>query len=259
MNSRVYSRIHERIRRKSISAFDFHQSTKVITRSVSSSSEAPPLSWTRVQYKEYPRFRFVKLPEVNLTKLSVPLGNLIESRRSRKTSNASPFTLDELGTLLGAGCGITERQTLQDAKRSYPSAGARYPIETYLLSVDSERKGRIVYHYNIAKHGLEVLGSVLGNEDLRDGFTEDWMLECPLLIALSAVFLRSYGKYGNLAYQFALIEAGHVGQNLCLVSEACGYAITPSRAFVDDIINKILGLDGNYEACLYMFGLSHLR
>ena len=71
-------------------------------------------------------------------------------------------------------------------------------------------------------------------------------------IALSVVLPRSSFKYGQRAYRFALLEAGHIAQNLLLASEGLGLGALPVGGFFDDEINDLLGLDGCSEFVIYL-------
>jgi nitroreductase len=52
-----------------------------------------------------------------------------------------------------------------------------------------------------------------------------------------------------------LLEAGHVGQNVCLTATALGLGACPVEGFVEDRINDLLGLDGVEETALYLLVL----
>ena len=66
------------------------------------------------------------------------------------------------------------------------------------------------------------------------------------------MFWRSRFKYGARAYRFALMEAGHVGQNLLLAAAALGLDAVPLGGFYDRNVDAFLGVDGIYEASLYL-------
>jgi SagB-type dehydrogenase family enzyme len=72
-----------------------------------------------------------------------------------------------------------------------------------------------------------------------------------LVIALTAVFPRVQMKYLERGYRFALLEAGHVAQNLLLAATALRLASAPVGGFWDDPFNELLGLDPEREAVLY--------
>ena len=77
------------------------------------------------------------------------------------------MTLQELSFLLWAATGI-QRVDHGYEFRTAPSAGALYPIETYLYVNNVEGLSQGIYHYNIEEHVLEQLN--LG--DFSHGFAE---------------------------------------------------------------------------------------
>jgi SagB-type dehydrogenase family enzyme len=66
------------------------------------------------------------------------------------------------------------------------------------------------------------------------------------------MFWRSRFKYGQRAYRFTLLEAGHVAQNALLAAAALGLAAVPLGGFYDRKVDAFLGVDGLQEAALYL-------
>ena len=52
-------------------------------------------------------------------------------------------------------------------------------------------------------------------------------------------------------YRFALLEAGHVVQNLLLTATALGLGAVPLGGYYDRLTDEFLGLDGVNESTLY--------
>ena len=67
------------------------------------------------------------------------------------------------------------------------------------------------------------------------------------LIVLTGVWGRSSAKYGDFAYLLALLEAGHMSQNILLVATALNLQTRPMMGFDDDIIPQLLDLDPEEE------------
>jgi SagB-type dehydrogenase family enzyme len=76
--------------------------------------------------------------------------------------------------------------------------------------------------------------------------------QAALVVAFTAVLERTKRKYGERGYRYALIEAGHVAQNLCLAAGALGLACMTVCGFFDDKLNDLFGLDGVDETSLYV-------
>ncbi len=136
--------------------------------------------------------------------------------------------------------------------RAAPSAGALYPIEIYTVvnRVDGLQAG--LYHYCVEAHALALLEA----DDYRDRATagclyQEMAGDAAVTFVLSAVFPRVCWKYGERGYRYALIEAGHIGQNIYLAATCLRLGCVSMGAFLDDRMNALLGIDGKEEAVIY--------
>jgi SagB-type dehydrogenase family enzyme len=66
------------------------------------------------------------------------------------------------------------------------------------------------------------------------------------------MFWRSRFKYGLRGYRFALLEAGHVVQNLVLAATALGLPALPLGGWYDRRVDELVGADGLDEATVYV-------
>jgi SagB-type dehydrogenase family enzyme len=66
-------------------------------------------------------------------------------------------------------------------------------------------------------------------------------------------------KYGLRGYRFALLEAGHVGQNLVLAATGLGLGAVPLGGYYDRPTDELLGLDGVNESTLYLVAVGRIR
>ena len=103
-------------------------------------------------YKEYPDSRQIELPPFDAIETMDIMGAL-KRRKSIRHYSGKPLSLEELSYLLWASSGI-QRVERGHAFRTAPSAGALYPIETYVLidTVDGVEPG--AYHYSVKTHRL---------------------------------------------------------------------------------------------------------
>ena len=62
-------------------------------------------------------------------------------------------------------------------------------------------------------------------------------------------------KYGERGYRFMLLEAGHIAQNALLAANALGLGACPFGGFIDDDLDRLLGIDGLDEVSLYLIGV----
>lgn len=185
-----------------------------------------------------------------------PLMKLIRARHSCRDFAPRAMRIEDLATLLGGAYGITRRGEIYD--RAAPSAGGLYPLEVYVVTraIDSLPDG--IYHYNVRGHVLEFVRSACGPGDLGQILLGQQFLEqANALVLLSAVFARTQKKYGPRGYRYALLEAGHVAQNLCLLAAEQGLGGLCVGGFFDRRLNRLLQLDGVEQAVVYAVAIGH--
>jgi SagB-type dehydrogenase family enzyme len=181
----------------------------------------------------------------------------IDARRSHREFGSDPIAGDELAALLHAGYGVTHQLESPDGSgslplRAVPSGGALYPLELYVaaLRVDGLEAG--LYHFDPPLCSLEIVRTGLGADDVAGlSAYPEIVSSCSVLILVAAVFGRTRFKYGLRGYRFALLEAGHVGQNVTLTATALGLGAVPLGGFYDRPTDSFLRLDGVNESTLY--------
>jgi SagB-type dehydrogenase family enzyme len=214
------------------------------------------LRWPRLRgppdpakpYPDAPRFA---LPPVT----SEPGLALAEAARQGVTSSgfaATPVSLAQLGRLLHFANGVTDanhRERMTGRMRAAPSAGALYAGEVYVVA---ERVRELVpgsYYYDVRHHALALLerGSLLPRaaEALERRAAVE---KAAALVLLSNVFGRYTWRYANRGYRYALIDSGHIRENLRLAALSAGLREVSFPAFHDDALHELLGLDGRAEA-----------
>lgn len=201
------------------------------------------------KFKEYPRAKKIYLPKPE--ELTINLQTALLSRVSERTF-AQNLTVSNLSTQLYWSFGI-----LSNNKRSYPSGGALYPLEVYVVIINTKNIESGVFHYNVKQHVLEKLPfaeidsviSALGLDEMSIGTPS-------AIIFLSFVEHRSHKKYGIFSNKLSLLEAGHAGQNFYLVASAIG-SKTCALGLGAKIhtLNDIFRLDGIDECIIYGFVL----
>jgi SagB-type dehydrogenase family enzyme len=207
-------------------------------------------------YKTYPGTPRVELPEPRLDD-GRPTGRTIAERRSTRAYSAQPLTLKELSHVLFLTTGISADRW-GNARRTAPSSGALYPIETYVVvhNVDGVERG--VYHYAIRDHVLEQVRAGDFREQVVDqGIEQEFLGECGAVMFLTQILQRMRPKYQDRSYRYGLLEAGHIGENGYLGAVSLGLGACGVGAFMDDQINAMLGVDGAEEAAVYMLAIGH--
>ncbi len=203
-------------------------------------------------HKEYSRMERVLLPPP--TPLTQDLSDVLAERSSYHEGNSESYlSLQEVSDLLGHAL----RKRPGSINRNYPSGGALYPVETYFITVGitgTSMSG--VFHYHPSLHALEHLWQLPGGFDIKTLARHPVPLLFSSLVVFTAVWSRSSAKYGDLAYQHALLEAGHMSQNVLLVATATSVSARPYAGFDDERIVSLLDIDPDKEQPVHSIPLS---
>jgi SagB-type dehydrogenase family enzyme len=106
-----------------------------------------------------------------------------------------------------------------------------------------------VYYYAVEEHELIAVRSGSGFQEVVRAVTEPGRVEgAAAAILLTNVFERYSWRYGSRGYRYALIDSGHIGENLRLAARSAGLGGTQVWRFEDDALNALLGVDGREEA-----------
>ena len=202
-------------------------------------------------YKTYPDAETISLPEPSRSGGNF-IWDMLSRRRSVRDYSPSPISLEELSQLLWATQGVTARAG-QYAFRTAPSAGALYPIETYIVVNRVSDLAEGIYHYDVRGHKLEVVRKGSFGEELAQAALGQGMLqEGAFAFVWTAIVARSKWKYRERAYRYIYMDAGHIGQNAYLAAESLGMGCCTVGAFLDDEVNSIMGVDGKNEIAVYL-------
>jgi len=207
-------------------------------------------------YKEYPSARKIQLPRT-LPSNTLALIETLKKRKSIRSFQPKPLSIADLSFLLWASTGIQRTEKGYEF-RTAPSAGALYPIETYVIANNVENLDEALYHYNIRTHSLEeVKNGDLKEKTAHATLGQKMCASAPVVLVWTAAFKRSKWKYAQRAYRYVYLDAGHIAQNLALSATSIGLGSCQIGAFFDDEINQIVGIDGAEESVLYLTVLGH--
>jgi SagB-type dehydrogenase family enzyme len=155
----------------------------------------------------------------------VPFTRVMEQRRSQRQHGKQSITAKQLGEFLYRTARVRSLKTAESAKyevsdRAYPSGGACYELELYLVINACQGIEPGLYHYCPREHLLCQL----------NGYTREvYKLSCQaasesglpqVLIILVARFPRISWKYRSLAYSLTLKHVGVLYQSMYLVATA---------------------------------------
>jgi len=205
----------------------------------------PPLCDTSSSFS-----RVVALPPPG--RPSCDLVSAIAGRRSVRGYADRWISLEELSFLLWATQGVRDR-TASATFRTVPSAGSRHCFETVLFARRVEGIDEGFYQFLACEHCLGVLPGVKdGPQRLCDAcLGQEFLLSAAAVFLWVAVVERMVWRYGERAYRYLLLDAGHICQNLYLAAEAVGCGVCAVGAFSDDDLNRLLSLDGRERFVVY--------
>ena len=185
----------------------------------------------------------ITLPEPDLEG-RVTLESALNQRRSIRDFEDRPISVAELGQLLWAAQGESDRTGL----RTSPSAGALYPLELYVIVEALGDLEAGIYHYLPRSHGLEPVA----NGDFRADFAaaalmQEWTARAGLILVVAADYTRTTAKYGERGRRYVAIEAGHCVHAAYLQAVALGLGATEVGAFRDDAVARLVRLPSDEE------------
>jgi SagB-type dehydrogenase family enzyme len=210
---------------------------------------------------------FVGLPVVELPRDLTPLkgsfDEVITSRVSVRDLVPSTLTLENLATILHYAYGETRDNKDTGFPRPFrivPSGGGLYPLELFFCSAHIEAVEAGLYHYNPSGHQIRRLNDYDKTNEISKALVQpDIALSASLMIFITAIFERSVFKYGDRGYRFTLLEAGHIAQNINLVSNALGLGSVNIGGYFDREIDDLIGLDGVTHSTIYMAAVGRRR
>jgi SagB-type dehydrogenase family enzyme len=211
------------------------------------------LDWGSVPdtYKRYSEAPRITLPPLSFDQ-AVSIWEVMKKRRSVREFKEGPISLSDLSHILWASQGITQK--VQGVSlRTTPSAGALYPIETYLVINAVSELEAGVYHYAVETHELEQLKQ--GDFRIpttRAALDQEIAYFANVVFVWTAIFERSKWKYQQRAYRYVYMDAGHIAQNVALSTVVLGLSSCQIGALYDDEANVLLGIDGVHESTIYM-------
>jgi SagB-type dehydrogenase family enzyme len=196
------------------------------------------------------------LPHPQLTD-PASLWETLRNRRSVRSFTGEPISQTELATILWAAQGITDSQG-RLAFRTAPSAGALYPVETYVAVQAVQDLPTGIYYYQTLEHCLiQRSTGDAAQATASAALDQQFIIEAAVTLFWTAVFERSEFRYKERAYRYVYLDAGHIAQNAALAATALGLGSCQIGALYDDECNALLGVDGEHEGILYMTTIGH--
>jgi SagB-type dehydrogenase family enzyme len=179
----------------------------------------------------------------------------VPSQLASSKDNSKIITLSDLSSVLFYSYGITRVMRFNSVDyymRAASATGALYPIEIYVVTkgLGAELDAG-VYHFNPGEFSLtaihkgdyrNLLGSIAGNN--TDITTS------PLSLIFTSYAWRNAWKYQSRSYRHWFWDAGVIVSNLLAVTGSMKLYTRLIMGFLDDQLNKFLGLEEQKEASI---------
>ena len=186
--------------------------------------------------------------------LDLPLIHLPSPRPAAPVLHSGQMTLEAVGHILHYSAGVTRvRQTDGEPFyfRAYACAGALYPIEVYVVAGELEDLTAGVYHYHPKHHALRPLRDGDYRGHLVAATAGDGAIAAAqVTIVLTGIYWRTMWKYEARGYRHLYWDSGMILANLFELTETMQVPARLVIGFVDERVDRLLGLDGRHEVSL---------
>jgi len=180
----------------------------------------------------------IRLPEPALDSSS-SLERCLRMRRSCRDFRVAPLPLKDVSQLLWAAQGVTGLGGLRTA----PSPGALYGLRPYLVAGNIAGLPTAIYRFDAEGHELLLVAQGdVRPQLMKAAGGQQFVADAALILVLAANVSRVAREYGARAERLLHIEAGHVGQNVCLEATALGLGVIGLGVFSDADVKSLLGL-----------------
>jgi SagB-type dehydrogenase family enzyme len=239
-------------------ARSYHEITKHSYTSVRTGAYS--LDWDNRPgpYKIYPEAGTMSLPR-DIELPTMPTLAAIAS----PADGARELDLATLTRILFCANGLTRQRKVGGEDyhfRAAASAGALYPIETYIAAADVDGLEAGLYHFSSAD--LKVQGLRRGNwrEVIAHAMANHPSINnARAILVMSAIFWRSVWKYRARAYRYCFWDTGTILANLLAAAASDGISAEVITAFVDTEIDTLIGVDGEREGTMCLVALGSTK
>ncbi|MBW4511500.1 MAG: amino acid adenylation domain-containing protein [Scytonematopsis contorta HA4267-MV1] len=174
-------------------------------------------------------------------------------RQSYRQFLQQPISLPEFSQFLSC----LFQMKLEDfplPKYLYPSAGNLYPVQTYLLIKPQTVSGLEggIYYYCPSQHRLVLLSATSAIDGTVYGSNQPLFEQSAFSIFLIGKLSAIAPMYGELAQNFSLLEAGHIGQLLMNAAPNYQIGLCPIGYLEFNQLQDLFELESN-QVLLYSF------
>jgi len=187
---------------------------------------------------------------------------IINTRKSDRLYLEEKMSLLTLSYLLWCTQGIKEIRGQNYATiRTVPCGGARHQFETYMMIQNVEELEDGCYHYLPQSHQIECLSV---NSNLKPLITDclggqAWASKANVNFFYSVVAYRCEWRYGIYAHRVALMDVGHISQNMYLAVTSLHLGGCGVGYLNEALLNTTFELDGKDEFMIYAFPVGVIK
>lgn len=246
-------------RRKFLHFFDSEEYEEVVPESDEKKKIAPPLF-----QQPYPDdASLIDLISPDEFKIGMtPFLDLVNNRKSRRKYTSAPLTLEELSFLLWSTQGVkTVLKSGRGVRRTVPSAGAKSPLETYLVINRIEGLEPGLYRYISFTHQLLYIKKIENAEETMGklSFDQKFVGTAPVIFCWTAVPYRTEWRYTILSHKFIAIDLGIVCQNLYMACEAINLGTVAIGYYEQNKLDNLFDLKTDEEFVVLLAPVGRYR
>ncbi|MBI5136595.1 MAG: SagB/ThcOx family dehydrogenase [Nitrospirae bacterium] len=169
----------------------------------------------------------------------------ILARRSARQFARAGISLAELGALLS----YAYQPTLPMSQGNAPSRQMFDPtlLDSYLIVNRSGDLAPGIYYYAPGRHELRLMrAGDLGDAARHICLGQDLGGDAACLVIHTADLDEAIQRYGDRAYRYLHLDAGHIGQRLNLGALPLGLGASGIGGFYDDAVSRLLALPDSH-------------
>ncbi len=188
----------------------------------------------------------------------ISVESALKNRRSVREYTSSPLSLMEMSQILWAAYGITkpnnEKGFLRGGMKTAPSAGARYPLEIYIVVTNVTRLSPGIYLYRPQGHQvLKIANGEFRNQLAEATYSTDVIKRAPACLVYSAIYKRTTEKYGDKGKdRYVCMDVGFSAENVYLQAASLNIGTVMVGSVIDDKVKKVINMSEEETPMCFM-------
>ncbi len=169
---------------------------------------------------------------------------VIVNRRSTRVLTGEPFLKDELSSILTfAYDPAVIKNTEEGSKRGLPQVFDPSLLETYVVVHGVVEMEPGIYYYAPKSQELRLIRPGEYRQETWEFCLGQALGRDAAVVVIHTSNLKAaIQKYGERAYRYLHLDAGHIGQRLNLAAIHLGLGVSGIGGFFDDEVNRLLNL-----------------